>query len=145
MKKSRIVFVVMLSCNLIESALLPFILVATIFGLGLTGQNALMWILLILELAFWCGTAIVANIMAGYNVKTRWYSAVLPFIFSLPLFLTVCSPENADSLLILAIFFAINILTCVVPLLVTARRQRKKAAVQAEENEKIIKENNETV
>lgn len=73
MKKSGLVCSVTLAFSLLECLLLPFIIVATIFGVPYGSI-----VLVILELAVLCGTAITANIAGGYNPKTRWYTVVLP-------------------------------------------------------------------
>lgn len=142
MKKSKIIFAVTFTVNLLECALSPFILVATIYG---AGNAALMYTLIALEFAVWCGTAIVANVIAGRSVKTHWYAAVMPFILSVPVCFLLISPKYEKLWLTLSVDILLNALVCVAPLLISASRQRKKAAVQAEKTEKASKENNETI
>lgn len=142
-KKLEIIYSVTLGINLGESLLLPIILLGTI---ALAYVNyAVMWTVLAFLLLCWCGTAIVANIIAGLNIQKRWYTAILPFLCLLPVSIFGSQPSYDDILESLAISIGISILTCVLPILFSASRQRKKGASQAKENETILKENNETI
>lgn len=147
-KKLEITYNVTLGINLGESLLLPVILILMI---PLAYVNyATMWIALVLVLLCWCGTAIVANVIAGLNIKKRWCAALLPFVLTLPACFVLICPKYEQLLWAILIDILVNVLMCVAPLLISAACQRKKAAIQAmsaqaEEKENTIKENNETI
>lgn len=133
---------VMLTVNLLASFVSPFIFIIAAFALP---NDAVKWTLLVMYIAVWCGTAIVANSMAGHKVKTHWYTAVLPFVITLPVCVFLTYPKFEYILLGLLVDIILNVLMCVVPLLISASLQRKKAIAQVEKIENTLKENNETI
>lgn len=142
-KKLEIIYKVMLGINLGESLVSPVILILMI---PLAHVNyVVMWIALSFALLCWCGTAIVANTIAGLNIKKRWCVALLPFVFTLPVCFVLVYPKYEQLFIAILIDIFVNVLMCVLPLLITARRQAKRSTTQTEGIENISKELDETV
>ncbi|MCM1195015.1 MAG: hypothetical protein NC332_03675 [Firmicutes bacterium] len=141
MKRSKIVFGVTYSVNLLESLLLPFLLMADIAA-GFTSV-ALMWTLIALEFALWCGTAITANVIAEGKYKKLWFASFSPLIFILPTCVFVNGSQVSDLWLIILSAIIIVILFCLTPFLISAAHQKKKNST--ENNKEKFQDNNETV
>lgn len=123
MKKSKKVMSVMLLLNFLECVLSPFALILLAFAMN---SDIIKWLVIALLMLIWCGTAITANIMAGLDVKARWYAALLPFIFSLPICIFLISPKYEQLWIAILVDILLNALTCVTPLLLTAARKKNK-------------------
>lgn len=140
-KKLKIVFAVMLAFNAAFS-LLSFVIIPLLVCLGFISM-ALMWAALLVDFALWGGSAVTANVIAGFDPQKKWYSVLSPFFtVSLPIVFATEGSNIYDLPIISVIILITCALVGLVPFLITIAARRKK---ERRGTSIILKENNETI
>ena len=143
-KQTKIVFAIMLTLNIFESALFFLIIPYSVY-IGFINM-ILMWLLLIMDFALWIGTSITANIIAGRSPKSRWYSVLSPFLaLSLVANFGVYGNEIGELLILLSMVLVACLFIGLVPFLSSMAYQRKKNKIETVNSLVKFDENNETV